>query len=532
MLAPSLAPMLRADRLVVRTTMTTRALRRAAARLLQRHARIASSARWALLWLLVLITPQTLHAHAGPQVRDIRPPDAKHGELLVSNRGLIQRSSSDAAWQLMCNEALGVSTVELPELAELEDGRLLAATVRGLQSSQDRGCSWQAVPPFADLTLPSLSQHPTQPDRIFITSYGAGQSGLSVTDDGGAHWQTLLKVEDSDYLRFIRICQQQPEHIYVRSLRFGSGSAFVYAVLHSSDAGQTWQRHAVDVTDSETDFVILGVSPDDPTFVIAKAEAGNPADPERLLVSHDAGEHFSEALRARVITAVTWSGDGKRSWVAADEGLFRSDDDGRSFERVGGAEYVSCVVERDAELLACGFYRGVSAGHPGIGVSHDGGETFEHWMQLNEVMQPLECPADSATAGACAPLWTDWQREILGTLDGTADAGMPDASTFDAAALDAANGGQGPADARASGPETAPPTAADAMADSDADTDWRGGRGNVGCGCRVITVHSVRWKATPRVVSACLAACWLGLIARRRARSRRNQPSGDANAVR
>jgi hypothetical protein len=430
-----------------------------------------------------LSMPASVLAHAGPQVRDIRPEGRGHRQLLVSNRGLIVRGSSSANWQLMCNEALGVSTVEIPDLAELSDGRLLAGTVRGLKISADLGCSWQAVEPYAELTVPSLAQHPTQLDRVYITTYGPGESGLRSSDDGGAHWRALLEVEDSDYLRYIRIAPSQPQHIYVRSLHFGSGSAFSYDVLHSSDAGQSWQRHALDLIDTETDLILLGVSPIDENLVVAKAEAGNPAVAERLLVSHDAGKSFSDPLKTHVITAVAWSADGNTLWVAADEGLWRSSDGAQSFQRVGPAEYVSCVLERDGQLLACGFYRGVSAGYPGIGVSSNGGETFERWMGLTDVVQPLLCGADSATATACAALWTDWQREILGSVDAAPDAGTPDA----AMALDA----RAPTDAAG---ET------DASSNHrDADVDADGGRergplsthAGADCGCRGVAANTV-----------------------------------------
>jgi MYXO-CTERM domain-containing protein len=170
-----------------------------------------------------------------------------------------------------------------------------------------------------------------------------------------------------------------------------------------------------------------------------------------------------------VITRVAWSEDGTL-YVASDEGLYKSTDEGKTLHRVGSAEYLSCVIEREGALLVCGYYAGIPAGNPGIGISRDGGETFTRYMNLNMVAQPLKCDPMSTTGSACALPWTDWQNELLIGLDGgvplaggpglagaagaagSADAGIaagqsgaPSAGT---SALDAGLAGSGAATAR------------------------------------------------------------------------------------
>jgi photosystem II stability/assembly factor-like uncharacterized protein len=323
----------------------------------------------------------------------------------------------------MCNEALGVNTAEIPELANFADGRILAATSMGLKFTTDQGCNWQGVEPYGTVSSPALAQDANDPQRLFVTTFGdGGQSGVSTSRDGGKSWERIFSVADMEYLRYLLIAPSQPERIYVRSLSFGTGSDFRYQTLRSDDAGKTWARFDVAVmNDTETDFVLLGVSPDDPDLLIAMAEAADPiTNKERLLVSRDAGKTFEQVGSIQVITAVTWSSDRKSIYVAADEGLLRSTDNAQSFARVGPAEYVSCVEEHDGLLLACGYYHGVAAGYPGIGVSTDGGETFSTWMALNTVLTPVQCDAQAPTSATCAPLWVDWQREILGTVSGQA----------------------------------------------------------------------------------------------------------------
>src|ERR1700712_3005738 len=83
----------------------------------------------------------TVHAHAGPQVRGIFWGSEQAPKMLLSNRGLIFAHSNGSDWRLMCNEALGVGTSELPSIVQMPDGRIVAASTVGLSESSDSGCT-------------------------------------------------------------------------------------------------------------------------------------------------------------------------------------------------------------------------------------------------------------------------------------------------------------------------------------------------------------------------------------------------------
>jgi hypothetical protein len=470
--------------------------------------------------LSLLSGVQPVFAHAGPQVRDIRFQGSDQNPLLLSNRGLIFGASGPQNWALMCNEALGVNTAEIPDLASFDDGRILAATSMGLKFTTDQGCNWQGVEPYGTVSSPALAQDSQDPQRLFVTTFGeGGQSGVSTSRDGGKTWERIFSVDDKEYLRYLLIAPSQPERIYVRSLSFGTGSDFRYQTLRSDNAGKAWERFDVAVmNDTETDFVLLGVSPDDPDLVIAMAEAADPiSDKERLLVSRDAGKTFEQVASIQVITAVTWSSDHKTIYVAADEGLLRSTDNAKSFSRVGPAQYVSCVEEHDGLLLACGYYHGVAAGYPGIGMSSDGGETFTTWMTLNTVLAPVQCDAQAPTSATCAPLWVDWQREILGTVSGP-DAGVAGAggrAGGAAAGTDAGRAGSGVAQtdagvAAGSGGRAAAGSGSDAAGTSSKKLNTSS------CGCQSL---GSRDSAT-RPFALCAIAVFWAVWQRRRFASR------------
>jgi photosystem II stability/assembly factor-like uncharacterized protein len=385
-----------------------------------------------------------------------------HPEVLLSNRGLIFGSGGANAsdWALMCNEAMGVTTSDTPDLAVFPDGRMMTNTTNGLLMTSDNGCSWPGVEPFSKVSTPGMAQHPTEPNRVYISTYGPGAGGVSTSPDAGKTWQQLLMVDDNDYLRFVRISPSDPKRIYVRSLRFGMDGNFVYGLLRTDNAGQTWARNEVSVMPNETDFILLGVSPENPDLLVGMGETVDPASmPERLVVSHDGGKTFSNAMTATVITAISWSDDGKTLYVASDEGLFRSSDEAKTFNRVGVAEYLSCATVRDGALLVCGYYKSIAAGNPGIGISMDGGETFTHYMNLNEVAKPLECAAQSATGTACSLPWTDWERELL--IDGGVPLGGAGAAAATAGTISSPFAGAAP-----TGPSGGPSAGAPAMIDA------------------------------------------------------------------
>jgi uncharacterized protein (TIGR03382 family) len=255
--------------------------------------------------------------------------------------------------------------------------------------------------------------------------------------------------------------------------------------MRSSDGGESWQEHALPLQANETDLELLAVSPNDPAFLLAKAQTEDQASmPERLLVSRDGGASFESPQLLHVITAVAWSADLKTIWLACDDGLYQSTDAAHSFTRVGEADLVSCVTWLDGELLACGWYNGLAAAMPGIGASRDQGQTFSRWMGLQQVLAPLACKAGDTTQNVCAPLWVDWQREILGPSAAGGFASAPTAGV---------SGGAGGA-LLAAGSGGAPAAGAAAPASAKAES---------GCGCQTEAggAEAGGW--------AVLLACWL-----------------------
>src|SRR3954454_12441029 len=80
-----------------------------------------------------LLSASHAFAHATPHVLDI--VFRENGYVLLSNRGLIFGDKDRSNWRLMCAEALGINTTEVPSLVGLPDGRLMVSTSRGLSTT-------------------------------------------------------------------------------------------------------------------------------------------------------------------------------------------------------------------------------------------------------------------------------------------------------------------------------------------------------------------------------------------------------------
>jgi hypothetical protein len=367
----------------------------------------------------------------------------------------------------MCNESLQISTSEKPDLAYLEDGRLWVATHVGLQSTAD-GCSWQGVDPVGTVSTQVVQKDPSRPNRVYIASYGQGQGGIRVTEDGGASWTMLMPVPDNDFLRAMRIPPEQPDRVYACGSTFDTTGKQMHYIARSSDRGTSWERSDIAVLDGELSVRLLAVSPKDPEVLLASVTAGEPrVDLERLLVSRDGGKSFSSPLGIKDLKDAAFSADGTTVWVAGLEGLWRSSDDMQTFERIGAAEYMTCVVEHDGKLFAGGYYSGLAAVLDGIGVSADHGDAFQPWMAFKDVADPIDCDPSSFTAMTCTMPQSDWQRE-------RGQFGNGSSSVFPDAGLPASDSGVTQSDA---GPTSNAP-------DAGTTTAGRGGagKGSVGAG--------------------------------------------------
>jgi hypothetical protein len=380
-----------------------------------------------------------VHAHAPAEVLQIvsDKPDAL---ILATNRGLIYGNLQTRAFSLLCNEALDVGTSAPYRTASLPSGKLLVGDSAGLRASDDRGCSFAAVPALAQLSVPDMVQDPREPKRIFVTTAGVGAGGLRVSDDEGATFKTLLSVPDDDFLGSLLLVPGAPAQLYTSAVVLHKDTptyTYSYYVAHSSDEGQTWSKSEVALTDDERDVTLLAVNPVRPQELLARATGSEPILGERVLWSNDGGKTFSSPITLRALRTAAFSTDGKVAYVGGVDGLWSATDEARTFQQVPGTARLSTLRSQSDGLLAAGYYEGLDARQDGIGLRGPSDTGFSRWFDFVEVGEPFTCPAPSTVDARCRPLWRDWTIENPSLSAGTdadvaLDAGAAASSLRDA----------------------------------------------------------------------------------------------------
>jgi hypothetical protein len=205
----------------------------------------------------------------------------------------------------------------------------------------------------------------------------------------------------------------------------------------SDDGGVTLNELPFNPSFSVRSAYVAGIDPTNPDVVYVRA-GGNPAGdadtqttPTALLRSDDGGMNFRVVARSDdPMLGFAISDDGQTVWFGASspqggmldsDGLFRSDDRGLTFSRIG-MQQVQCLRQHAGTLYLCGNF---VLDHFALGRSTDRGDHFETVLQFDQLLGPPTCPASSAETSTCAPQWPSVRGQFVTPMD----AGSPDAGT-------------------------------------------------------------------------------------------------------
>lgn len=365
-------------------------------------------------------------AHAPPLGARVLAGPSGEDEVIVTNRGLVFHDPSTGESSLLCNEALRITTAEIPHVALLGEA-LLVATSSGLRISRDRGCTWQDVGGMQTTNTPALASAPDDPSTVYVASYAADRAGLLVTRDGGKTWTLAVETDAADYVHSLLVAGEGASHVYATLTVYAAAAPPAHQLLRSLDGGKSWQRRPLPLGDVDYAAQLAAADPRDPEALVLYTIANSPGlDSSRLLVSTDGGDSFTLALERPEIRDANHDAEGQL-WVAARDGLYRARSNGAAFERVSDASELGCVgAHAGGGVLVCGHYAGVEVARSGVGVSRDG-QRFESLLDFDHVRAPVVCDPGTPTAALCAQPWRDWQVEMLGGAPGAASG--PNAAT-------------------------------------------------------------------------------------------------------
>ena len=382
-------------------------------------------------------------AHAPPEISRVVWSADGNQMALVTNRGLIFKNAQSGTWSMMCGAALGTGPVsetegwDEPEVAYLPDGRLLAATSRGLLATADSGCTWRTVAPFEGQATSALAQHPSEPNTLYVSASGREGSSIQKSRDGGATWARELLLANGEAVTRLLFAPMHPARVYA-TLALAGPTGGIHALLRSADAGASWKRSAIPLLAGERFARLVAVSPRDPErLLVLVSAAARESQVDRVLVSRDGGETFSDLFASLGLRDAGFGADGASAWIAGDEALWQSDASLSEPTPVGTAQLVTCVGVHAGSLYACGHHSGFDPPGAGLGVSTNGGQTFQRYMAFTDVMKRVSCEPSSDAARMCQADWSDWQLEILVALGGAPiDSVLGDAGTAVASGTD------------------------------------------------------------------------------------------------
>jgi photosystem II stability/assembly factor-like uncharacterized protein len=257
----------------------------------------------------------------------------------------------------------------------------------------DGGRTWRPI--FDEVHVPSIGALALAPSNPNIVYVGTGDQlegdGVFKSTDAGATWKNV-GLRDVHHISSLIVDPRNPDIVLVGTYDFVS-TGEMRGVFKTSDGGRTWNR--VLFKDPSTGIADMVAAPDDASIVYA-ASYSPQFDPatrrttrseSHVWRSSDKGSTWQQVAeaglpdnpRGRIGVAVAPGANGRRVYAIMNQGFFRSDDGGATWQqstkdpRVVGSGYFSRTYAdpHNSEVV----YVMQTATYK----STDGGKTFAAW---------------------------------------------------------------------------------------------------------------------------------------------------------
>lgn len=232
------------------------------------------------------------------------------------------------------------------------------ATGGGVWKTTDGGGHWKNISDgYFGGSIGAVAVSEWDPNVVYV---GGGEKtvrgnvshgdGIWRSTDAGRRWQSM-GLTDSRHITRIRIHPKNPNLVYVAAMGHLFGPNEQRGVFRSQDGGAHWEK--ILYINDEVGIVDLAMDPTNPRVLYASSwrvirrpyslESGG--EGSGLWVSHDGGEHWSELTGNTGLPPQPWgiSGitvspsnpDNLYAIIEAEQGgVFRSKDGGKSWQRV------------------------------------------------------------------------------------------------------------------------------------------------------------------------------------------------------
>ena len=312
------------------------------------------------------------------------------------------------------------------------------ACAGGLWKTYDGGTYWENVSDgyFKTSAVGAIAVAESDPNVVYVGmgeacvrldgSYG---DGVYRSTDAGKTW-TNVGLQDTRHISRVRVHPDDPNLVYVAALGHAFGPHPDRGVFRSADGGGTWEK--VLSTDNEVGAIDLSMDPDQPAATLRRRVADAPKFLEyrkrrtrqravsfqrrRRHVGRPVAEYRASPPDRLGVSA--WRSHPARPgrvWAtveARERGLYRSDDDGESWELLtdnrdlqGRPWYYQHVfadpVDPDTVwILNYKLWRSIDGGRTFEEVSAPHGDHHDLWIDPRDPQRMIE----GADGGACVSL--------------------------------------------------------------------------------------------------------------------------------
>ena len=321
------------------------------------------------------------------------------------------------------------------------------ATGGGAWKTTDGGSNWT---PMTDgkintSSIGSLAVCQANPDVVYI---GGGETqfrgniiqgdGVYKTSDGGAKWDHLTDLRDSQAIARLRVHPTNCDVVYAAVLGQVYNEHPRRGIFKSADGGKTWRRTLF--RDEKTGGVDLSIDPKNPNVIFASLweanrspwgmSSGGPGS--GLFKSTDAGESWIEITKNPGLPSGLWGKvgvsvspvDGNRVYTLVENeaagGLYASDDAGATWKLINDnrnirqrAFYYTRIVADPKNkdtlyILNVQFYRSTDGGKTITNIRVPHGDNHDLWISATDSQRMVQANDGSANVTVNGgQTWTD-----------------------------------------------------------------------------------------------------------------------------
>jgi len=341
--------------------------------------------------------------------------DSTDDLYVAATWGLLVSHDGGATWRWTCEKAIGYDGKYDPSYTVTPNGTLFATVFDGLRYTKDF-CTWSATS-LGDRQVSVVSTAPDGTLWIGVADLDEYRIHKSVDDGVTITPVSTPSLDPVDWWSTIVQSASDPRRVYATGYRIVGGVKMIVA-FRSDNGGTSWMPLPVTgfQVSSRSDLEIASVSPQDPSFLIARVTYRTDDDSgDDIYRSIDAGmtwtrikEFPMDVAPGSVIRSYRGGGQARDSAEvligSKASGTWRSTDGGKTFTAVTPALEVGCLKERpDGTLFACG-----DNGMPDLKAvaSSSNATDWQEVLKFQNVTGPIQCSAGTVQKDYCQDeLW-------------------------------------------------------------------------------------------------------------------------------